>query len=247
MHICISKGLDPLSNEVHCIERGSEKYGGKKISIEVSVHGLLKLCASQLAGSETVWFDSNGNPSPVWLSKAKPAACQVKLWRRGCTQPFIASALMADYDTTRSLWKTIPSRMIEKVATAQCLRLGFADLAGGLYSPEEMPEAPVSPSSNTTTVPVPNPEPVANPVEAAKPVTDPLEDRKVQCREALVAFYKSDQDVLGHWTAAFKEAFPTAKGVEKLTVDWLHTEDQVTWCEQYVETYKSNAKTTAKK
>ena len=31
------------------------------ISIEVSVHGLLKLCASQMAGSETLWFDSEGN------------------------------------------------------------------------------------------------------------------------------------------------------------------------------------------
>ena len=138
-HICLSKGLDPLSGDVHCIKRGG------KVSIELSVHGLLKLCASQMAGSETLWFDSDGNAFPVWLTQAKPAACQFKLWRRGCSQPFVASAVFADYDTGKAMWKSMPSRMIEKVATAQCCRLGFADLVGGLYSPEEMPEADEQP------------------------------------------------------------------------------------------------------
>ena len=98
-HICLSKGLDPLNSDVHCIKRGG------KISIEVSVHGLLKLCAPQMAGSETSWFDSEGTGHFIWLKNGNPAGCMVKLWRRGCSQPFIATALMADYNTGRSMWK----------------------------------------------------------------------------------------------------------------------------------------------
>ena len=243
-HICLSKGLDPLSGDVHCIERGG------KVSIEVSVHGLLKLCASQMAGSETLWFDSKGNGNQIWLQNGKPAGCMVKLWRRGCSQPFIATALMADYDTGRSMWKNLPVRMIEKVATAQCLRLGFADLAGGLYSPEEMPEADEQPeqpvsapadssSSNSKKTAskkkaAPKPATTANPVEG-----DPLAARKDVLQRKLQAYAQKDKGLRDTWVASMCERFEAARAVEVLNIDWLHTEEQVTHTELFVTQYEA--------
>lgn len=242
-HICLSKGLDPLSGDVHCIKRGG------KISIEVSVHGLLKLCASQMAGSETLWFDSDGNGNQIWLQEGKPAGCMVKLWRRGCPQPFIATALMADYDTGRSMWKNLPVRMIEKVATAQCLRLGFADLAGGLYSPEEMPEAdeqpeqPVSapadsPSSNSPRV-ASKKKAAPKPAAKADPVEDPLAERKDVLQRKLQAYAQKDKDLRNTWVASMCERFEAARAVEVLNIDWLHTDEQVTHTELFVTQYEA--------
>ena len=243
-HICLSKGLDPLNNEVHCIKRGN------KISIEVSVHGLLKLCAPQMAGSETLWFDSEGNGNQIWLQKGKPAGCMVKLWRRGCPQPFIATALMADYDTGRSMWKNLPVRMIEKVATAQCLRLGFADLAGGLYSPEEMPEvdeqpaepvsAPADSSSSNSKKTASRKKASPKPdVREEPPTGDPLAERKDVLQRKLQAYAQKDKDLRNTWVASMCERFEAARAVEVLNIDWLHTEEQVAHTELFVAQYQA--------
>ena len=243
-HICLSKGLDPLSGDVHCIKRGG------KVSIEVSVHGLLKMCASQMAGSETLWFDSKGNGNQIWLQEGNPAGCMVKLWRRGCSQPFIATALMADYNTGRSMWKNLPVRMIEKVATAQCLRLGFADLAGGLYSPEEMPEADEQPEqpvsaptdSSSSNSKKPASKKKAAPTPAAKantPAPDPLAERKDILQRKLQAYAEKDKDLRKTWVASMCERFEAAKAVEVLNIDWLHTDEQVTHTELFVTQYQA--------
>ena len=131
-HLSLSKGLDPLASEIYMVKKGA------KATPIVSVNGMTKLCAAAMDGFESSWFDDDGNAHPVWLKQNKPSACQVKIFRKGSARPFVYVARMADYDTGRAMWKSMPARMIEKVATCGCLRLGFADLVSGLYCAEEM-------------------------------------------------------------------------------------------------------------
>ena len=131
-HLSLSKGLDPLAQEIYMVKKGA------KATPIVSVNGMTKLCAAAMDGFESSWFDNDGNVFPVWLKTNKPSACQVKIFRKGSARPFVYVARMADYDTGKAMWKSMPARMIEKVATVGCLRLGFADLVSGLYAAEEM-------------------------------------------------------------------------------------------------------------
>ena len=137
-----------------------------------------------------------------------------KLWRRGCSQPFIATAITDYKHRPIDVESDAVSAMIEKVATAQCLRLGFADLAGGLYSPEEMPEADEQPeqpvsapadssSSNSKKTAskkkaAPKPAATANPVEG-----DPLAERKAVLTRKLKAYAQNDKD-FPTWVASMK-------------------------------------------
>ncbi len=160
-HLSLSKGLDPLAQEIYMVKKGS------KATPIVSVNGMTKLCAAAMDGFESSWFDNEGNAFPVWLKTNKPSACQVKIFRKGSARPFVYVARMADYDTEKAMWKSMPARMIEKVATVGCLRLGFADLVSGLYAAEEMsnfgyPES-VPVSTETT------PQPVSHPIQQVPP------------------------------------------------------------------------------
>ena len=138
-HVSLSKGLDPLANEIYCIPKGN------KATIIVSINGMLKLCSSQLDGVDSVWFDNEGQQAQVWLSNDPPAACQVSVFRKGCTRPFVASCRYSDYKANTPLWTKMASRMIEKTTTAAALRLAFSDLLSGLYSQEEMDQAGFTP------------------------------------------------------------------------------------------------------
>lgn len=143
-HISVSRGLDPLNNELYAIPKGG------KATFITSINGMLKVAATQLDGVETVFYDGEGNGTPIWLPKTPPAACAVTVYRRGCQRGFTAAARFDDYKGS-NLWQKMPSTMIRKVALASALRLGFSDLLAGLYASEEMDQAGFS-----------RPEPAAN-------------------------------------------------------------------------------------
>lgn len=130
-HVSLSKGLDPLANEVYAIPKGG------RVTIIVSIHGMLKLCTPQLDGVDTVWFDEAGQPQTVWIQEGSPKGCQVTVWRKGCTKPFTAAVRYSDF-AAGGMWSKMGSVMIRKVALAHALRTGFADLLSGLYAQEEM-------------------------------------------------------------------------------------------------------------
>ena len=147
-HVSCTKGLDPLANEIYAIPKGG------KVTLIVSIGGMLKLCSSQLDGCETNWFDKAGNPHKIWLSNDDPAGCQVSVFRKGAQRPFTSACRLMDYKASSPLWSKMPSRMLEKCTTAAALRLAFSDLLSGLYAQEEMDQAepPSSgPSAVTTT------------------------------------------------------------------------------------------------
>lgn len=133
-HVSLSKGLDPLANEIYAIPKGN------RTTLIVAIGGMLKLCSPQLDGVETVWFDKEGQAQSVWIQEGSPKGCQVTVWRKGCTKPFTAAVRYSDF-AAGGMWAKMGSVMIRKVALAHALRTGFADLLSGLYAQEEMDQA----------------------------------------------------------------------------------------------------------
>ena len=166
-HISISRGLDPLNNELYAIPKGN------KATFITSINGMLKVAAPQLDGVDTVFYDENAKEFAVWLPKTAPAACAVTIYRKGCTRGFTSAVRFDDYKGG-NLWQKMPSTMIKKVALASALRLGFSDLLAGLYASEEMDQAGFS-----------RPEPVAEerPVAPSRPATEPAKKDPVKVKE----------------------------------------------------------------
>ena len=154
-HISISRGLDPLNNELYAIPKGG------RCTFITSINGMLKVAATQLDGVDTVFYDENANMFDVWLPSAPPAACGVTVYRKGCSRGFTATVRFDDYKGG-NLWQKMPSTMIKKVALASALRLSFSDLLAGLYASEEMDQAGFS-----------RPEPVAEAPAPAPPAEKP--------------------------------------------------------------------------
>ena len=193
-HISVSRGLDPLNNELYAIPKGG------KATFITSINGMLKVAATQLDGVETVFYDGDGNGTPIWLPKTPPAACAVTVYRRGCQRGFTAAARFDDYKGS-NLWQKMPSTMIRKVALASALRLGFSDLLAGLYASEEMDQAGFS-----------RPEPVAAPAPEkikmhGREFDSPEDVEKFEAREMAKARQKQVDD---------HDAAEQSKAVKKL-------------------------------
>lgn len=156
-HVCQAKNLDPVQKEIYAIPRNG------KWSFEASIHGLLKVCAAQLDGVETVWYDNASTPVEVWLPDHPPSACKATIYRKGCSHHFDAVVRFDDFGKGQrgGPWRNMPSIMIRKVALTHALRLGFADLIGGLYEGAEMDQIDdqgSAPSRSSVPAPIPNPE-----------------------------------------------------------------------------------------
>jgi len=145
--------------------------------------------------------------------------------------------------------KPISLDAIDAATFCNSQRRGFAACAAytfslgyELWAKEEI-DAPAEPHAESSASRK-TAAPVANPQQAVQ--GDELEARKNAAFAALMAEHKTDEGVYALWVAALKQTFPAAKTVEKPTVSWLHADDQVTWCEQWIKTYQANKKATAK-
>lgn len=56
--------------------------------------------------------------------------------------PILQRVRLVEYTTGKSTWAKMPGTMIQKVAEAHAFRKAFPMVMSGLYTPEEMPEAP---------------------------------------------------------------------------------------------------------
>lgn len=173
--VCLSSGLDPLRKEVYAVVRGG------KMSIQTGIDGYLKLAnqTKELNGMEVLFYDTDGNESEVWLKKDPPAACLVRVYRKGADYPFTASCRFDAYSQSNNMWKKFPETMLAKATTTLALRRGFADVIAGIASADEMdqaglaaPEAlsqgtPVAAPSRSRPKPPAHDKPKAEPVAAA--------------------------------------------------------------------------------
>ncbi len=135
--VCLSSGLDPLRKEVYAVSRGG------KMSIQTGIDGYLKLAnqTKELDGMEVLFYDADGTESEVWLKKDPPAACLVRVYRKGAQYPFTASCRFDAYSQSNNMWKKFPETMLAKATTTLALRRGFADVIAGIASADEMDQA----------------------------------------------------------------------------------------------------------
>ena len=192
--VCLSSGLDPLRKEVYAVVRGG------RMSIQTGIDGYLKLAnqTKELNGMEVLFYDDAGNESEVWLKKAPPTACLVRVYRKGADYPFTASCRFDAYSQQNQMWKKFPETMLAKATTTLALRRGFSDVISGIASADEMdqaglaapealtqgtPEAKPAPKAGTTVKPRATARKAPD-VEAAKESEAALEEAAENLAEA---------------------------------------------------------------
>ena len=190
--VCLSSGLDPLRKEVYAVVRGG------KMSIQTGIDGYLKLAnqTKELNGMEVLFYDADGNESEVWVKKTPPAACLVRVYRKGADYPFTASCRFDAYSQSNPMWKKFPETMLAKATTTLALRRGFADVIAGIASADEMDQAGLAaPEALTQGTPA-APKAPAPGTKAAKP---PATAKKAPAVEAVK---ESDPDAAAESLAA---------------------------------------------
>ncbi|MBP47182.1 MAG: hypothetical protein CMH53_04520 [Myxococcales bacterium] len=164
--VCLSSGLDPLRKEVYAVVRGG------KMSIQTGIDGYLKLAnqTKELNGMEVLFFDENGSESEVWVKKTPPAACLVRVYRKGAAYPFTASCRFEAYSQNNNMWRKFPETMLAKATTTLALRRGFADVISGIASSDELSQAGLA-APELLTQGTPEERPLAPTITAPKPGT----------------------------------------------------------------------------
>lgn len=197
-HVSIQRGLDPVLGELLAWEQGT------RVTLITTIHGMTKLCATQLDGIEATFWDRSGQPHDVWLSHEPPEACTVVVYRKGASRGFANSCRFADYAGTGQPWKKMPSTMIRKCALAGALRLAFSDLLAGLYAQEEMDQA-MTPAQEP---PAPRRAPKRESAPAAKALEQEGEQILQQLRDkgnpvlAERSFQPNEQAMSALWNRA---------------------------------------------
>ncbi|MDD2246399.1 MAG: phage recombination protein Bet [Proteiniphilum sp.] len=122
--------LDPLLKQIWAV-----KYSDNKpASIFAGRDGFLAIAhrSGAFDGMES-GFKQDGTNVIGWA----------KVYRKDMSRPFSVEVNMKEYNRNQGTWLTHATTMIVKVAEAQALRKAFQ--ISGIYSPDEMPEAPKPP------------------------------------------------------------------------------------------------------
>jgi phage recombination protein Bet len=134
-------GLDPHARQIYWISRGG------KGSIQVSIDGQRSIAerTGELDGLLTDWCGPDAAWVDVWLSKSPPAAARTRVYRKGCTHPFVGIAKWEEYSASGPLWRKMPALMLGKCSQAAAYRCAFPLQLSGLYTPDEMAQAETPP------------------------------------------------------------------------------------------------------
>ena len=146
-YACQRTGLDPFSRQIYAIKRSN------KLTIMTSIDGLRSIAerTGELDGSSTEWCGDDGIWADVWLGNKPPAAAKTTIWRKGCTHPFVGTALFRDYNASQGMWNKMPAAMIAKCSESLALRKSFPHNLSGLYSSDEMEQAETVTATVTST------------------------------------------------------------------------------------------------
>lgn len=132
-------GLDPLTRQIYCIHRGG------KMTIQTSIDGFRVIAerSGEYAGQdEPIYTEENG----------KLISCKITVYKfRGDVRypASVGVAYFSEYVQQTPIWTKMPRVMLAKVAEALALRKAFPQDLSGLYTSDEMADAPVKDVSPT--------------------------------------------------------------------------------------------------
>ena len=130
--LCKIRNLNPVIKEVYFI-----KYGDSAGQIVVGKDAILKRAKKQpdYRGFHVGYLLKDGSEAKFPVGDVVGAYCDVYIEN---LKPVRSVALMSEYNTKQSLWKTKPMTMIRKVCVAQSHREAFPEEFSGMYEQEEM-------------------------------------------------------------------------------------------------------------
>lgn len=136
LYQCKQTGLNPLTRQIYAIKRAG------KMTIQTSIDGFRVI--AERSGSYA------GQDEPIWENDEKgfPIKCTVRVYKftPNFEQRYCAGVGVAHfkeyYPTPQNLQKTMPHTMIAKVAEALALRKAFPQDLSGLYTGDEIADAP---------------------------------------------------------------------------------------------------------
>jgi len=140
--------LDPLLHDIYFRKyKSRDPNRPPTVSFQVGVDGLTSIAhqANVVDGIDEPVF---GETIPAGDGLPEhPAMATVRVYRKGSSRPFVATARWAEYyarnkdGTIQGMWQDKPFLMLGKCALSRALRLAFPAEVKGLYSTEEMAQA----------------------------------------------------------------------------------------------------------
>ena len=142
IQLCKAQGLNPFLRDAYLI-----KYGNSPATIVTGKETFTQRAEShpQFDGMEEgVIVDREGDVAYLKGTFHLPTDTLLGGWarvhRKDWSVPLEKSVAFTEYDTGKSLWKSKPATMIEKVAIVQALREAFPQTFAGLYDSSEVGE-----------------------------------------------------------------------------------------------------------
>ena len=166
--------LNPFKREIYCVPHVNQD-GKRTLSIITGYETYLKRAeANPNYDGFTTEFGIDGNN----------VVCTCKVYRKDRKMPVTSNVFMNEYNTGKSLWKTKPKTMLEKVAIATAFRRAFPTDFGGMpYTQDELPEEmtqpqmrDVSPAPNSSEIPNSSPEPVQEAPQKVKATPEQIDE-----------------------------------------------------------------------
>lgn len=159
-----SMGANPFAGETYLV--GYQGRDGFQASILTSVHFMNRVAQGHpdydgiASGIVTL---ANGDLCYRQGAMLVPGEQLVGGWAevysKERSHPFRAEVSLAEYNTGRSLWKSKPATMIEKVAKAQAWRGAYPGSFSGVYTSDEVSERQAAPQPVHAQVQQPTPKP----------------------------------------------------------------------------------------
>lgn len=177
MEIARARRLNPLLRQIHFVSRWDSEKHRPVWAAQVSIDGLRAIA------ERTGLYAGQDEPEFVENPDGTIRLCKVRVWRRDWPRPAVGLAYWAEYcqmardratgkQRPTAMWSRMPHVMIAKCAESLALRKAFPEDMSGLYTTEELGNAP-----GQAAAPPPVPAPVSQPTVVARVETTRVEER----------------------------------------------------------------------